>query len=480
MSQERERERALSLVRERGGDELVERLLHLDGLARPTLRAADAVPLATPRDDDAVDVDVVFAGGGLYSILAPVLAARGLSVAVLERARAATAHREWNASEAELRALVDCGFIDDAGLQALIVARYAYGTCRFAGGGDHRVRGVLDRAVDAGALLEHGRARGEALGVRYLDHARVTGHTASDRRVRVGFVQGEQTRALTARVLIDARGAASPFATADLVCPTVGGVMTGFREGDGPREVRADVGDILATVDGVDAGRQHVWEGFPGRPGETTVYLFYYAHANERPSLVDLYARFFTTLADYKEGDARLLRPTFGLIPGWSRLSPAPAAPPGPIVLVGDAAARHSPLTYCGFGAALRSIAPVTTRVLRVAEDGARAARGVAVDDRPVHALTGALAQMMASRAFSGDALNALLDAAFQTLAEMGEDRYAALLRDEMGPRDFLEFLRTTAARHPAVWGKVWRGIGPITATRWGAGLVRSAWSASA
>lgn len=473
-------ERAFALVRERGGDELAERLLHLERVGSEARRAPDPAAIATPEDDERADVDVVIAGGGLHSILAPVLAARGLSVAVVDRARAASAHREWNASAAELRTLVDAGVVDDAELEALVIAKYAYGTCRFAGGGDHRVRGVLDCAVDAGGLLARARARGEALGVRYVDFTHITGHAASARRVRVGLDQGGRKDAITARVLVDARGAASPFATADLVCPTVGGVMTGLATGDGPRAMRPDVGEILATVDDIDDGRQHVWEGFPGRPGETTVYLFYYARTSERPSLLALYARFFETLASYKEGDARLARPTFGLIPGWSRLTPAPRAPRGPIVLVGDAAARHSPLTYCGFGAALRSLRPGADRIAEVVAHGERAATALAVDDRPVHALTGALAHMMASRAFTGSALNALLDAAFGTLAEMGEERYAELLRDEMNARDFLTFLRATAARHPAVWGKVWRGIGPLTATRWGAGLARSVWSASA
>jgi lycopene cyclase CruA len=203
------------------------------------------------------------------------------------------------------------------------------------------------------------------------------------------------------------------------------------------------------------------------------VYLFYYARAAERTSLADLYARFFAKLAGYKRGDAKLLRPTFGFIPGWSRLSPAPRARERRVVLVGDAAARHSPLTYCGFGATLRSLAPAAEAILLGLGDE-RTDLGLAVHDAPVHSLTGALAHLMAARTFQGDEVNSLLDAAFRTLHEMGSEPYAHLLRDEMRPLAFAQFLRRTASRHPSVWGKTVRGLGLSVAGRWSLVLARS------
>ncbi len=471
-------EQAFGVVRERGGVELSERLLHLERLRESRLQPPSAAP-PPPRDDDSVDVDVVIAGGGLWSLLAPLLRARGVSVMVADRARAAQSHREWNASGAELARLVSLGLMTEAELRELVVARYDYGTCRFAGGGDYPIRGVLDEAVDAKGLLEHGRRLGEARAVRYLDGRIVGSHSVGGARVRVRTTSGGVSEDLVAKVLVDARGAASPYATADLVCPTVGGVVSGLREGLGPCEMNPRVGDILATIDGIDEGRQHIWEAFPGRTGETTVYLFYYAKASEPLSLLELYARFFRTLPSYKRGDAALLRPTFGLIPGWSRLSPAPRPPPGNVVLVGDAAARHSPLTYCGFGATLRSLGLATERIAGMVS-GERPSGAAVVDDASVHSLSGALAHMMASRSMAGGELNGLLDAAFRTLFEMGEGHYAALLRDEMAPADFIAFLRRTATRHPAVWRQVIRGLGPVTAGRWGLGAVRAMWTASA
>ena len=124
---------ARARVREAGGAELLERLDHLDAVKRAS-RAPDATSarLPAPREDDAMDADVVIAGGGLWSMIAPLLARRGLRVVVVERARAAQSHREWNASGPELDALVAVGLLDCAVLERLVVARYAYGTCRFA------------------------------------------------------------------------------------------------------------------------------------------------------------------------------------------------------------------------------------------------------------------------------------------------------------------------------------------------------------
>jgi lycopene cyclase CruA len=476
-------DRARGLVREAGGDVLLERLEHLDGVRRAArkTRAAAKPEVRAPEPGDAVDADVVLAGGGLWSLLAPLLASRGLRVCVVERARAGQTHREWNASARELEALVDCGLVGRSTLERFVVAKYRRGTCRFAGGGEYPTRGVLDRAVDAAALLEHARSAAEDAGARFLDGHEVVAHAASDAGTRVLVrARNGATFPITARVMVDARGASSPYATADLVCPTVGGVVEGLAEGTASNEIDPSTGEILATIDGVEDGRQHVWEAFPGRPRQTTVYLFCYARADEpaeRTSLLALYARFFATLPSYKRGEARLLRPTFGFIPGWSRLSPAPRAPHPRVMLVGDAAARHSPLTYCGFGAALRSLAGTADEVARRVE---RLGAEGACDDAPIHALTGALARLMASGAFHGDALNRLLDAAFATLHELGEESYAALLRDEMRPADFVAFLRRTAVRHPAVWRQVMVGLGPWTAARWGAGVARSVWSAQA
>jgi lycopene cyclase CruA len=280
-------------------------------------------------------------------------------------------------------------------------------------------------------------------------------------------------------VVLDARGISSPHATADLLCPTVGGVLAGLKEGTAPDELNPRVGDILVTTEGVEEGRQHIWEGFPGRPGEATVYLFYYARARRirEHALLQLYGRFFERLGRYKRGEPRLLRPTFGYIPGWSRLVPPPRAPGRRVVLVGDAAARHSPLTYCGFGAMMRSFLP-GSRAIAAALWNDRVPPESIVHDTPLHSVTGALALFMAvppREPERRDEVNQLLDSAFAALHELGNDVYASLLKDQMPGPEFVRFLQHIALKRPRVYrdALTLAGFGPLAVARWLGGLSR-------
>ena len=154
-------------MREAGGDELVERLLHLDAVRGQRRRAATSgasgsrtTRPAAPDRGARADYDVVLAGGGLSLLLAPLLADRGLRVAVFDRARVGGAHREWNAGERELRrARARPGSSRAPRSTSLVVATYAHGVCRWHGGGSYPVTGVLDHAFDAGAACSPRPAR---------------------------------------------------------------------------------------------------------------------------------------------------------------------------------------------------------------------------------------------------------------------------------------------------------------------------------
>ncbi len=471
-------ERARAVIRERCGDELADRLEELDH--RPRIEAKSP-QLDAPPEGAHTDFDVVIAGGGLSLLYAPILAAMGLRVAVVERRASGTAHREWNASRGELTKLSDVGLVSPEELdRELVVARYERGSCRWHGGGQYDVRGVLDCAVDAGALMAKTRERALGAGVTLLDRTDVVSHAAGKWGVSVSIAsRGGGAKTVTARVLVDARGASSPYATADLVCPTVGGVLSGLEVGSGPRQIDPQVGEILVTTEGIDRGRQHLWEAFPGRSGETAVYLFYYGPAKDRVpgALSALYARFFERLEVYKAGPAKLVRPTFGFIPGWSRLSPAPASGSGRVILVGDAAARHSPLTFCGFGATLRSLVPASRAIARAVESRVAARDSSVVDDASIHHGTGALARMLANPSLDegrAGSLNELLDCAFSTLAEMGQESFAALLKDEMTLPSFITFLRITARKKPGIYQEVFEKLGLRTMLGWGGNLVRA------
>lgn len=467
------REQAIRLIRDAGGDDLCERLIHLDRSRGERARPTPPDDLTAPSGGP-FDFDVVFLGGGLSLLFAALAARRGMRVAVFDRARIGETHREWNASRSELRALSRHGLFSEDEVNDLIVASYREGICRWHGGGTYPVSGALDCSVSAEHLMRLVRARAEQARATLFDHHDVISFATGEKGGAVRVLPRDGSAfTVTSRVVVEARGAATSDRRADLICPTVGGVLTGLEEGDGVDLIDPTVGEILVTTEDVEEGRQHIWEAFPGRPGEVTVYLFYYAPSSATPhGLLPLYARFFERLSRYKRGDARMIRPTFGFIPGWSRLGPGPKPDSGAsrLILVGDAAARHSPLTYCGFGATLRSLGTVPDSLER-AIDG-RGDTSAAVLDAPIHALTGALARMMAvpSTERPGD-LNQLLDAAFSTLHGMGNEAYGALLRDEMSASAFVEFLAKTSLRVPRVYREVWRDIGARDTLQWAFGI---------
>jgi lycopene cyclase CruA len=144
------------------------------------------------------------------------------------------------------------------------------------------------------------------------------------------------------------------------------------------------------------------------------------------------------------------------------------------VILVGDAAARHSPLTFCGFGAMTRSLASTADAIAGAAARGGRSKDADA--DAPIHAGTGALSMLMATPprdpARAGS-VNELLDAAFAELHAMGNQAYGDLMRDSMSAADFVRFLQATAARRPEVYRDVMGSLKLGALGRWGLGLAR-------
>ena len=223
-------------------------------------------------------------------------------------------------------------------MDALIKMQYRAGVCRFYGGGAYQVAGVLDCVVDAETLLAELRKRALVAGATLLDCHGLFGYRVGRAGVALtlhSLPAGDKVE-LSARLLLDGMGAASPHARFDLGCPTVGGVMSGLQRGDDPLALDPGLGEILVTTEGIEDGRQHIWEGFPAPPKEPgadpaatdrmTIYLFHYCeprHLGEHP-LLDLYERFFATLPRYKRGALRLDKATYGMI------TPIPACAPCP------------------------------------------------------------------------------------------------------------------------------------------------------
>jgi lycopene cyclase CruA len=224
-----------------------------------------------------------------------------------------------------------------------------------------------------------------------------------------------------------------------------------------------------------------------------TIYLFYYQRADAVAAAVDegrhpllaLYERFFTTLPRYKRAmggePLRMLRPTYGYIPAYTRLGPMPTAPSARVLLVGDAASRHSPLTFCGFGSMIRSFLPVSRGIIRCLHEDRLGRRDLDALwqglDPPALQVMGGLTLMMmpppGGTLEDPDGINDLLNAAFSALADLGQDAYSSFLRDEVSATTFIRFMRSAAGRYPAVYRKVLQHMTPMEAVTWVARLAR-------
>ena len=270
--------------------------------------------------------DLVYAGAGLGLLHAVEMARRGYRVLVFDRGVVGCAHREWNITRAELQALVDGGGWTWAELDSVIMNEYHDGLVRFFRDNDAvtlHLPEVLNVALDAGALLSLARRKLEALGVTIWDeHALLRVSVSDAERAVVTELQQPDgsTTSCVSRLVIDGMGTTSPLSLQRFagkpysgVCPTVGTVASGFRTGAAPELHDRSVGDILLTVADGQRTQQYMWEGFPGRDDELTVYLFYYdtlhpgkTRTRPTPTLLELFEDYFTLLATYKPDDGAL------------------------------------------------------------------------------------------------------------------------------------------------------------------------------
>jgi len=428
--------------------------------------------------------DVIVAGGGLGLLAGLALARFGWRVLVFDRDSVGAAHREWNISRRELAVPVADGLFTWAELDRCVAGTYRYGTLAFDATGTGapatplHLRGILDTALDAQALLTGVRDRFLAAGGTILEGRRfVRLHTATAGLVRnvVELTDADGgPEQYGARLVIDMMGSISPIALAlnggqpfDGVCPTVGTVVRGL---DAP----AAVGDILVTVAGTQGGRQLIWEGFPGHAGETTVYLFYYDLAGPttapRQSLLDLYEQYFALLPTYRPlGPAFAhLRPVYGYIPARHGRQGVTAA--RGLICLGDAAAGQSPLTFCGFGSNTRHLA----RVARQLDRALRADQLEAHHLRPLGPYqpnlrpTWAFARLLQPWPGADPAaVNRLMNAFCRALRRVGPGPTRRFLQDRHTFADYLRILLTTAVLYPQVFLLTWRALGPRGLLRW-------------
>ncbi len=459
--------------------------------------------------------DLVYAGGGLGLVHAAVMAQRyGYRILVFDRAEIGVAHREWNISDVELRALVDSGFAPWPELERVVMRRYEYGIVRFRPDGsavrpaELQLPEVLNVALDAAALLRLARQKLEQAGGTVLDRRNLRRlYVAAGGGIVAELEAPDGVEQFGGRLLLDGMGATSPLALRRFagqpfagICPTVGSVVSGLEPGSAPGQHNPEVGDILVSVADTQRERQLIWEGFAGRDDELTVYVFYYdvltrgskvgrsiasrskvegrrskvtGHETiqiKHHSLLDLFEDYFRLLPTYKRPgpEFRHLRPVYGYIPArhTQRRQTVPLL--AGVLPIGDSSAQQSPLTFTGFGSHVRNLDRTTSLLDWALRHDLLAPRylGQISAYQSNVALNWVFSRFMQPWGNPGD-VNRLQNVFARVLNELGEDVAVRFFRDGMRWGDYGRIVNHTL--------KVYRGIiptavyvlGPRDTARW-------------
>ncbi len=435
--------------------------------------------------------DIVIAGGGLGLVAGVAFARRGLRVLVFDRDKVGSAHREWNISERELQALTRWGIFAPGDLAETVAARYNRGLIAFHPDGTGvpscplTTHGVLDVALDAQSVLDLARKRFLEAGGTILEgrafrklHTATTGPVAS-----VFEVQGPNgTEFYRARLAVDTMGSVSPIAMGlngglpfDGVCPTAGTIIEGL-------DHDSTTGDVLVSISRAGEGRQLIWEGFPGTPGETTVYLFYYDRTGREQApnqrLLDLFESYFKLLPTYRRmgPNARHRKPVFGYIPARHGRTGHTAA--RGLLCLGDSAAGQSPLTFCGFGSFVRHIG-------RVAYLIDYALKHDLLEQKHLRLISPHQANLRVAWVFSrfmqphpGDdpaSVNRLMNVFCRALDQIGPHTTMRFLQDRYTFSEYLRIMLTTARHYPSVFALTARVLGPTGLAHWAADIAHFA-----
>lgn len=330
--------------------------------------------------EDRTTYDLIYVGGALGVIHAAVMARLGYRVLLIERLPFGRMNREWNISRDEFQSLIDLGLFTPAEFESVIAREYIDGFHKFFDANNPpqakapilRTPTVLNVGIDAEKLLQVCGDKLRAAGGEIWDETEFIRADIDTNQVTVQLTHlpTRSPRQAVGRLLVDAMGTASPIAwqlnggrAFDSVCPTVGAaIASGFE----PQVWDADYGDVLNSHGDISRGRQLIWELFPGRDEEITIYLFHYhqVHPDNPGSLLEMYEDFFTILPEYRRCDMDKLvwrKPTFGYIPGhFSVGSRDRQVAFDRLIAIGDAASLQSPLIFTGFGSLVRNLGRLT------------------------------------------------------------------------------------------------------------------------
>ena len=502
-----------------GASAELDRLLHMDatwqGIRHTVATGTHTVPQVWRQGDEATmdalvatadwQGDLVYAGGGLGLLHALVMQQQGWRVLVFDRYEVGCVHREWNISRSELVALVATGCWSWAEIESVIMNEYHDGIVRFHTNHSTPVTlhlpEVLNVAIDAGALLRLARSKFVAAGGTIRDTVRFSGVVVNTTGPTQVVVSGEasdgSTHHYVARLLLDGMGTISPLSLQRFagqpfagVCPTVGTVASGFIEGQAPDEHNRHLGDILLTVADAQRTQQYMWEGFPGRDDELTIYLFYYdtllpgipVGARPTPTLLELFEDYFALLPTYKRsaGAVHHHKPVYGYIPARHSLKRLEAPLLRGVLPIGDAAAQQSPLTFCGFGSHVRNLTR-TTNLLAAALDAtltdADALRHVTPYQVNV-SLNWVFSRFMQPWGEADDDVNRLQHHFMGVLSGYGTDFATRFFRDEMRWGDYHKMVLGMFFTYRPIVSIAFRVLKGAGVRQWIADYLRFSWAA--
>jgi lycopene cyclase CruA len=449
----------------------------------------------------AVDTfDIIYAGGGLNLLNAAVMTLRyGLRVLVFDRFTVGAVHREWNISRQELQELLDVGLLTPAELETVIQREYSDGLVRFhsahiqVAAAELHLKDVLNIAIDADKLtalcmqkiLQQRPLNGLPNVILHnTTFIRAAVQPSRSVSVDVSTNTGEQ-HSYGARLLIDGMGSTSPIACQlncgqpfSLVCPTVGTVARGYKQGKTPDAIDPEVGEVLVTSEDARNGHQLIWEAFPGIDDQVAIYLFYYAEAGQRVDLLELFNDFFALLPSYKDtSNVEILKPVYGFIPAgynitlpWQREQKVLAYER--VLSLGDAAAFQSPLTFCGFGSYVRNLKRITTLLDIALENNCLSAQDLNSirASEAVPAVARAFSKFMIARPSQlepAHQVNETLNVFSRVLNDLGPTITNAFFKDRISWRDYTRIVLKTPGYYPKIYSLALKTLTPIEILGW-------------
>ena len=453
---------------------------------RPTLPAIDTF-------------DIIYAGGGLNLLNAAVMTQRyGLRVLVFDRFTVGAVHREWNISRSELRELLEIGLLTPAELESVIQREYSDGLVRFHSAhiavpaAELHLKGVLDVAVDAEKLTT--LCMKKILDKQRSGLPNVILHNTTFQLCAVQPSAGvtvdvatttEGQHSYGARLLIDGMGSTSPIACQlncgrpfSLVCPTVGTVARGYKQGTAADAIDPAVGEVLVTTEDARHGRQLIWEAFPGAADQVAIYLFHYAAAGDTVNLLELFDNFFALLPGYKDtSNVEIIKPVYGFIPaGYNIALPWQKQPKvlayDRVLSLGDAAAFQSPLTFCGFGSYVRNLRRITTLLAVALHNDCLQAESLNLirASEAVPAVARAFSKFMIAKPEGTEPawqVNETLNVFCRILYNMGPRVTNAFFKDRSGWLDYTRLVLTTPIHYPKIYRLAFKTLSLTEAIGW-------------